>query len=412
MSCSIQALNADASFCLSFTPPPLPGFINKARAFTVVVDPWLSGPSNIVHRKFSTSKNLATPLTKSLALMNPDVIIISQEKSDHCNKETLKTLPAMGGSFIILAEPAAAKEIRSWKYFAAEKVVTLPKWEEGVHEIDVPGASTSNPGKIVFGFIAPKWSLKAPAGLHKTIAISYKAPASFATVDTPPQTPPEAVAMSASASTPRFIYPGLIDPRPVSIIFAPHGCNSVDVEKYALAHFSPIKALPLSALLHCFDEVNNPAYLGGNICKGLPGGLALAKALSPEVWISAHDGDKEVKGLSIGALTITKHDRNAVEQAVSPRDGKFSDVDWEHPPPEVVKLGVGELYMLPRGIENLCADDEELPVSPRQKKGFGMVFGNGFPAQAKLNEFARAIKAAEIKEDVCDRKEVKDEKGI
>lgn len=314
-------------------------------------------------------------------------------------------MPPSGGHFIIIAEPAAAKKIRGWKYFADEKVITLPKWEDGVHEIVIPGPSpSSTPGKVVFGFISPKWSLKAPAGLHKTIAISYQPPSALAAVDTPPQTPPEAAvsassstlnflhpsaALSPTASSPSFVYSGRpIGPRPISIIFAPHGCDSAAVEKYAYAHFSSIGALPPSALLHCFDEITNPTYLGGNICKGLPGGLKLAQALRPEVWISTHDGEKEVKGITTGALTITKYDRDAVEQAVSPRVDSFADNIWERPPPTVVKLGVGEVHMLPKGVENLYENDDE-PLTPGMKiqdakKRQGVVFAEEFASILKI----------------------------
>jgi hypothetical protein len=195
-------------------------------------------------------------------------------------------------------------------------------------------------------------------------------------------------ALSPSASSPSFIYlDHPIGPRPISIIFAPHGCDSAAVEKYAYAHFSSIGALPPSALLHCFDEVTNPTYLGGNICKGLPGGLKLAQALSPEVWISTHDGDKKVKGLTTGALTITKHDKDAVVKAVSPRVDSFADNIWERPTPDVVKLCVGEVHMLPRGVENLYENDDE-PLTPGMKnqdakKRQGVVFAEEFASILK-----------------------------
>lgn len=367
---------------------PLPsiaaGAVKGIKPFTIIADPWLKGYSTIGHRIFSSSKHLNEPFTNNLAFIEPDIILISQDKSDHCNQETLKTLSSAGGHFIILAEPAAAKKIRGWKYFAEEKVITLPKWEDGgVREISIPGPTPlSTPGKMIIGFISQKWSVKAPAGLHKAIAISYQAPSVVPVpVDTPPQTPPE----TGSASDPRFVHPALIRQKPISIIFAPHGCDSAAVEKYCYAHFGPIGALPLSAMLHCFDEVTNPPYLGGNICRGLPGGLKLAQSLSPEVWISTHDGEKEVKGLTTGALTITKYDRSAVEQAVSPRKGSFGAMITSYPPPEVVKLGVGEVYLVPKGVEHLFDGEEEEPTTPRiknrdAKKREGMFFGNTFVA--------------------------------
>lgn len=73
-------------------------------------------------------------------------------------------------------------------------------------------------------------------------------------------------------------------------------------------------------------NANSPFFysLGGQICNGFPGGLEIAQKLFPKVWISAHDGEKEVKGLATLQIATTKFEREEVERVVSPRTDKFS----------------------------------------------------------------------------------------
>jgi len=123
------------------------------------------------------------------------------------------------------------------------------------------------------------------------------------------------------------------------VIYAPHGCAFKTLSPYATAHLAPRSALPLTALLHCFDRVSNPWYLGGNICAGFPGGLEIVQALSARAWISAHDGEKEVRGLATRRLVTERYDRQEVESVISPRSDKFPA---RRTGTEAVVLDVGE----------------------------------------------------------------------
>ena len=76
---------------------------------------------------------------------------------------------------------------------------------------------------------------------------------------------------------------------------------------YATSHLLLSAALPLTLLLHSFDRVQNPWYLGGNISAGLPGGLEIAQNLLAKCWISAHDEEKETSGLSVGRVITRKY---------------------------------------------------------------------------------------------------------
>lgn len=79
------------------------------------------------------------------------------------------------------------------------------------------------------------------------------------------------------------------------------------------------------------DSITNPWWLGGNICAGVPAGAEIATKLGARVWISAHDGEKEVRGLATGMLKTKRWKREEVEEALGPRA--------EMPKPNEEKLG-------------------------------------------------------------------------
>ncbi|KAK2628072.1 hypothetical protein QTJ16_002718 [Diplocarpon rosae] len=338
MSLTVTHLNSDASFLLSFQPlpscPPSPG--RPATSFNVVLDPWLSGSAKIFHAKFSLTRHKSDACVASLTdIPDVDLVVISQAKSDHCHKETLTQLPPRGGKTLILAEPGAAKIIRSWKHFAPEKVMTLPRFEEprpgkpsATHRVPIPSASGhGRPGEITITFLAQKADLTR---LHSAIGITYRAPSNHPNHPNPELTPP-ATPTSSSSPAPR-------DDRALSVIHAPHGITWKTLQPYAATHLRPHAAFPVTALLHCFDRIQNAWYLGGNICSGLPGGIEVARQLQAQVWISAHDGEKDVQGLANRNLVVQKFGRAAVEKEVSPRADTFARSRGT----AAVVLGVGE----------------------------------------------------------------------
>ncbi|EPE29195.1 hypothetical protein GLAREA_00355 [Glarea lozoyensis ATCC 20868] len=353
MSLKIKHLNSDASFLLSFEPiptsfPPTPG--QSSTPFTILLDPWVSGPSKIWHSKFSTSKHRIPACISSLTeLPEPDLVIISQSKTDHCHRETLTQLPPSGGKTVILAEPAAAKIIRGWKHFDAEKVVTLPKWEEPrgrktstVHRVPVPALSPEGSrGEVTIAYMAQKADL---TGLHSAVGITYRPPTSQ---DMFPLTPPASPHSGQSFATTHR------PDRALSVIFSPHGCSYKTLSPYVASHLITEAALPLTALLHCFDRITNSWYLGGNICSGFPGGLAIAQNLCAQTWISAHDGDKESTGFAVTNLVVEKYDREKVESIVSPRNEKFPN---RRTGTEAVVLQPGEEKHLIQSMMDLDAD--------------------------------------------------------
>ena len=473
MALTVKHLNGDASFLLSFEPVitnPTPGL--RPEPFRILLDPWITGPSKIFHPKISISTHKEPACIESLReLPAPDLVIISQHKSDHCNEATLKQLPAAGTKTIILAEPASARLIRSWKYFEREKVRTIQRWEDPrltgrdtVVRIPVPPVvDGGEPGEVTVAFVPQRRDI---SGLHAAVGITYRPPpvsqaplstlpkrlllpraASPATVLTPPETPksyrsfshlPSIFTSSPFSSGPSLAAPQTSAPRPnppradthlsaspptptssgfslrsvrsassiafsrqstltanssfhaayspaitaasangtdrpVSVLFSPHGISYASLEPYAASHLVAEAALPLTALLHCFDAVSNPWWLGGNILLGAPAGRRTAARLGARAWISAHDGDKEVRGLATRLLRTRRFGRDEVSGGFADEAaGGGGDEPLEKGPgTEVLSLGTGEEVLLTREGVAWNAEPEE-PVKLGPVAGMGL----------------------------------------
>ncbi|CAI4216779.1 unnamed protein product [Parascedosporium putredinis] len=310
MSLSVRQLNADASFLLSFEPPRDPASPHfRPEPFTVLTDPWITGPSKIFHPILALTHHRTAACISCLRdLAEPDLVIISQHKSDHCNEATLRQLPLPG------------PRLESWP----EKITVIPKWEElskesvasrrpaclsseHIHTTCHPDehahpqpCSRPHPDSAGSPARAPNAAiLSAPSPSHETHALY--------------QLPPR----SKSAS----------DPQSRSLRhLLPHGISYRDLEPYVQNHLVPEAALPLTALLHCFDSQT-------------------ALALSARAWISAHDGDKDISGLMTKMLKARKYAREEVLEALSPRRGLRSHASADI---EVLKLGTGEEICLVR----------------------------------------------------------------
>ncbi|KAJ2994998.1 hypothetical protein NUW58_g1395 [Xylaria curta] len=380
MALAVKHLNSDATFMLSFEPviPESVADLVIPRPFTILLDPWITGPSTIFHPRISITSHKVPACVSSLADLPqpPDLVIVSQHKPDHCNEATLRQLPAQGKT-LILAEPASARVIKSWKYFDQKNVRTIERWEDpritgkqSVIRIPVPSLHPGGgEGEVTVAFIPQKHDL---AGLHGAIGITYRSPSThdltkqvpLARVLTPPSTPeshiqrfvdvgakppvitptgdtfllpptppispispisPSSLRSIRSVSTliaspTHALYSPIFRPatssqnekalppspyshsRPISLIFSPHGIQYSCIAPYATSHLLAEAALPLTALLHCMDSISNPWWLGGNICAGVPYGAEIASKLGARLWISAHDGEKNVRGLATGLL--------------------------------------------------------------------------------------------------------------
>ena len=148
------------------------------------------------------------------------------------------------------------------------------------------------------------------------------------------------------ASSPRTIVPSPYKDREktLSVIYSPHGVSYDVIRPYASSYLVSESALPLTALLHSFDCVENPWWLGGNISAGSPGGTEIAKSLYAKAWISAHDADKDNRGWAVKLTQIAQHAVDEVKKMV-----EEGVVRKKLPNTEIITLGSGEKHRIAVG---------------------------------------------------------------
>ncbi|KAF1956686.1 hypothetical protein CC80DRAFT_63366 [Byssothecium circinans] len=161
----------------------------------------------------------------------------------------------------------------------------------------------------------------------------------------PPASPRSFRTVSSSSGT---IIPSPNNDREktLSVIYSPHGVSYDVIQPYASSHLVTEAALPLTALIHSFDRVENPWYLGRNISAGLPGGLVIAKNLYAHSWISAHDADKNNRGLSVMQTRIGKYAMDEIQQKIIDNEDKRQT---SLVATSLVTLAAGEEHRIERG---------------------------------------------------------------
>lgn len=328
MSLTIKHLNADCTFILDFAPAfaTTPNINRVHGAFTILIDPWLAGHSSVFHPSFQYTKHVDTPHIASLADLDQaiDLIIISQDKPDHCHRETLCSLPK-DKHVNILATSAAAKKIKSWNFFAETQIHILPAYkperQDSLVRIPLPAyTSTSQPGEITIAHLPTKRDLTR---VHNAIAITYRPPSTIFTT---------------RSLTNNKDDEKQSQPQTLSLLYTPHGISPSTFEPYLTHHLKPTAGLSLTALLHAFNHERNPSCLGGEVMRGAPGGISLLDALSGKVdcWVGAHDARVEAGGWSTWWLRSRRYSAREVELWVR-------DEGWAS---QVVDLGVGQSLRL------------------------------------------------------------------
>jgi hypothetical protein len=360
MSLTVRNLNGDTSFLLIFSPPvaPLlsPGLFPGS--FTILIDPWLTGSATILSTVFSISRQKTAPCISSLQELDqePDLILISQDKPDHCHEETLRQLPRNCQS-TILTTPIAARKIRSWKHFQPQLVQALPKYvdtdPQSIYRLVLPPFSPRGTcGEVTVTWIPAKMDV---TGLHHAFGITYRPPCSVLSASvghyfdlslSPPTSPGSPMTI---ASSPRTIVPSPYNDREktMSVIYSPHGVSYDVIKPYASSHLVSESALPLSSLIHSFDVVENPWWLGGNVSAGSPGGLQIARSLYAQTWIGAHDADKDNRGVSVKKVRIGKFSVDDIKTLLE--EGNEGRTRQSAVRTEVLGLGSGEEHRIERG---------------------------------------------------------------
>ena len=191
--------------------------------------------------------------------------------------------------------------------------------------------------------------------LHHAIGITYRPPCTVLSmlnpghyIDLPMSPPPSPGSPMTIASSPRTIVPSPYNDREktLSVIYSPHGVSFDTIRPYATSHLVSESALPLTALLHSFDCVENPWWLGGNISTGSPGGFEIARNLYARAWISAHDADKDNRGW---AVKQTRINQSAVDEVKRMLDEGHDGKRKKPTRTQVVSLAPGQEHRIEVG---------------------------------------------------------------
>ncbi|OAX78684.1 hypothetical protein ACJ72_07007 [Emergomyces africanus] len=436
MSLAVKHLNADATFLLTLRPDQGDLIYQGSKsppAFTILIDPWLNGRTVIGHRWFASAEHSIPPCINHLSQLDqePDLVIISQAKPDHCHEPTLRQLARDSSKTTIVAEPKAAKVIGKFKHFHHAKIVSAPEYNskrpESVLRFRIePLTEKGEAGEVTVALLPARDT----AGIHNAIGITYQAPTAglclgslstanlllldhfkrevfspavglseepkggcqhVALASTPPlplrlpiptpnpnsstksrsriisklpiaqrpglySSPSRAVSQNAatpelanliSASAPSFPesqhLASVMRAAPLSILYSPHGISSSSsLDRYASEHLQIHTNNPdsqtLTLLIHSFDRVQSPWYLGGNIVAGANGGgVALAIKLRAKLWVGAHDEEKITSGVIVNFLKTEREMAANISRMV--RDGGGVECD-------VRDLEVGEEVVL------------------------------------------------------------------
>jgi hypothetical protein len=101
----------------------------------------------------------------------------------------------------------------------------------------------------------------------------------------------------------------------ISILFSPHGPCPKTIAPIA-SYLAAANALPLSALLHPFDTVVNPVWLGGTVNFGIENVKRIAKSMEPSVVIKTHDEEKVAAGFSTKWIECKTGELDEARQAL------------------------------------------------------------------------------------------------
>ncbi|KAK6355868.1 hypothetical protein TWF718_000247 [Orbilia javanica] len=123
MPITLRHITADSTWLITLTSPHNPP---SHAPFNILVDPWIVGPSEVWHPKFAQNHHTIPSSIQSLTELDtqPDLLLISQTKSDHCNEATCRQL-SKDRSTQVYTVPGADSIVKSWKHFNPENVHRL-----------------------------------------------------------------------------------------------------------------------------------------------------------------------------------------------------------------------------------------------------------------------------------------------
>lgn len=378
MALTIKQLSSDSAFLLTLEPIQPESTVNTRppRPFRILLDPWIT-PA----KKSARSTHQGPCINSILDIPEPDLIIISSKEDDHCNEQTLKTLPRRSTKMLILGDAQVTKRILSWNHFDPRMIRTIEPWKsrfttqnksKGDNILRIPVASPIMGGacgevtvallvhkkEVAIGitYLPPKcydtrkrslvsfadndslissisanpWGPRSSSLPRSTLSRSAsdlstraKRPHSRQRSLCLPTLPSAASMGNLRASRSIVNLDTTALDRGVSVIFSPHGIPYSAVEPYATSHLLAQAVLPLTALLHCFDSVSYPWWSRNTPSKGMGIAQQTASTLGARVCISTHDGNKFVRGLfgDFKSPRRTKYDVDDVKDMVDSASG-------------------------------------------------------------------------------------------
>lgn len=272
-------LNADSSWLLSLPYPFAASRPIGRTFFHVLIDPWLRGPQsdlaswfsrqwhtidssvqtvpelnsclqqleNIVQRRDSTWVGQGNDATRSTSGTKPlhciDMVVVSHEFTDHCNRATLQEIPQ---DTPVFATEAAARLISSWRYFH--------------HVHSVASLSTQNyDWRNTSSSTLPEWLgitrivTKADRlHLHSAILITFK------------------------------IRSNPVDASSEGIIYSPHGILADGLESLSLA----LPRISILALLHGLHDIKLSVK---QLNLGAHNALQAQRICGAKYWVSTRE---------------------------------------------------------------------------------------------------------------------------
>lgn len=279
-------LNADTSWLLSLPYPAT--HPAERKFFHVLIDPWLKGPQSDLASWFSRQWHAIDSSVQTVAELNSclenleniavrckdptstgpgtvttrcasqasslhfiDIVVISHEFTDHCNRATLQEITQ---DTPIFATEAAARLISSWKYF------------RHVHSVASLSSRNYDWRKTSSGAI-PQWlgisriiTKRDRLHLHSGILVTFK------------------------------LRSNLIDESCEGIIYTPHGIHADSLQSLSLA--SP--RIHILALLHGLHDIKLSVK---QLNLGAHNALRAQRICEAKYWLSTHDEVKRAGGL-------------------------------------------------------------------------------------------------------------------
>lgn len=404
MAIDIRALNNSCSFLITLAPPVTPQVVKSPElfpgAYTILIDPWLQGVAKFGSRKLS----LPSPddVVRLKNIPHPDMIIISQNKPDHCHKETLLQIDREL-DVVILGSKRIIKKISGWKHFNNNSQLALlkafrPDSSETVFRIELPAVSHikgGHPGEVTVTYMKPKYG-----SAHSAIGITYRPPSSVLTDPTtktfdlpstptslttpktpiangvsPPMTPhgrsdsaiiddPESPVLpqedhakmsNGVPISPQIPLAGvqtlskkesgnssMAAEKTVSLLWCAYGADYKIIAPWASSLLIQKAALPLSVMFHTLSSIQRPWYSSGIQTAGSTSGIVIAKNLMPHLWISCLDEPSTAKGWGLHARKIKHTTREAADVQAELRDQLSTTTDMKPKDIKVKSLGAGQ----------------------------------------------------------------------